>query len=90
MSEHDQIGYGVDHGVATITFNRPEKLNALTPAMLQLFFTAVRRAAADPECRVIVITGAGRGFCAGLDLSVIGAGGTSNAPSTTEDVAPPQ
>jgi enoyl-CoA hydratase/carnithine racemase len=90
MSEHDQIGYSVDHGVAAITFNRPEKLNALTPVMLQLFFTAVRRAAADPECRVIVITGAGRGFCAGLDLGVIGAGGSSDALSTAEDDAPPQ
>lgn len=90
MSEQDLIGYGVDQGVATITFNRPEKMNALTPAMLQLFFRAVRRAAADPESRVIVITGAGRGFCAGLDLSVIGTGGSSDAPLPDEDIAPVQ
>jgi len=90
MSEQDLIGYGVDQGVATITFNRPEKMNALTPAMLQLFFRAVRRAAADPQSRVIVITGSGRGFCAGLDLSVIGTGGASDAPLPDEDIAPVQ
>ena len=90
MSEQDLIGYDVDQGVATITFNRPEKMNALTPAMLQLFFRAVRRAAADPESRVIVITGSGRGFCAGLDLSVIGTGGSSDAPLPDEVIAPVQ
>lgn len=90
MSEQDQIGYSVDQGVATIIFNRPEKMNALTPAMLQLFFRAVRRAAADPDSRVIVITGAGRGFCAGLDLSVIGTGGSSDAPLSAEDALPLQ
>jgi enoyl-CoA hydratase/carnithine racemase len=86
MSEQDLIGYAVDNGVATILFNRPEKLNALTPAMLALFFRTVRRAASDPDARVIVITGAGRSFCAGLDLSVIGAGGT--AQSLSEDLPP--
>jgi enoyl-CoA hydratase/carnithine racemase len=90
MSQQDLIGYDVDQGVATITFNRPEKMNALTPAMLQLFFRAVRRAAADPESRVIVITGSGRGFCAGLDLSVIGTGASSDASLPEEDVAPVQ
>lgn len=90
MSQQDLIGYDLDQGVATITFNRPEKMNALTPAMLQLFFRAVRRAAADPESRVIVITGSGRGFCAGLDLSVIGTGASSDAPLPEEDVAPVQ
>ena len=73
MSDNDML-YAVADGVATITFNRPDKLNALTPAMLGQFFAHVDAAAADPAVRVIVITGAGRGFCAGLDLAVIGSG----------------
>lgn len=71
-SDDTGILYAVDSHVAQITFNRPEKLNALTPAMLGAFFDRVEAAAADPQVRVIVITGAGRGFSAGLDLSVIG------------------
>ena len=73
MTDNDML-YAVADGVATITFNRPDKLNALTPAMLGQFFAHVDAAAADPAVRVIVITGAGRGFCAGLDLAVIGSG----------------
>jgi len=68
--------YAVDAGVATITFNRPEKLNALTPDMLNRFFDCVAEAARDPAVRVVVLTGSGKGFCAGLDLGVIGGGGS--------------
>lgn len=70
------IRYQVADGVATLTFNRPDKLNAFTPEMLYGFFDAVNRAGADPQVRVIVVTGAGRGFSAGLDLAVIGTGGS--------------
>jgi len=73
MSESSII-YDVDQAVATLTFNRPEKLNALTPDMLGAFFARVAEAGADPAVRVIMITGAGRGFSAGLDLGVIGSG----------------
>ena len=91
----DEIRYEVADGVATLTFNRPDKLNALTPAMLEAFFAAVGRAAADPAARVIVVTGAGRGFSAGLDLSVIGTGGSGievaapPPPQWGDDVGPP-
>ena len=88
MSDQDLIGYAVDDGVATILFNRPEKLNALTPAMLAMFFRTVRRAASDPAARVIVITGEGRSFCAGLDLAVIGTGGTGQ-PQSESPLPPP-
>ena len=81
------ILYAVSDGVATLTFNRPEKLNALTPAMLSQYFERIAEAAADPAVRVIVITGAGRGFCAGLDLAVIG-GGASEAVVTASELAP--
>ncbi|WP_353216166.1 enoyl-CoA hydratase-related protein [Sandarakinorhabdus sp.] len=70
----DAILYDLADGVATITLNRPEKLNALTPEMLTAFFAAVARAGADPAAKVILVTGAGRSFCAGLDLGIIGSG----------------
>ena len=61
-------------GVCTITLNRPERLNAITGPMLSGFSRALVEADRDPEVRVIVITGAGRGFCAGLDLKDVAAG----------------
>jgi enoyl-CoA hydratase/carnithine racemase len=79
----EHILYSTDRGVATLTFNRPDKLNALTPDMLSQFFARVDEAAADPAVRVIVITGAGRGFSAGLDLGIIGGGVGSNVVTTT-------
>ena len=56
-------------GVRTITLNRPERLNAVNPALADALPAALDDAAADDAVRVVVITGAGRGFCAGLDLS---------------------
>ncbi|MEP3420651.1 MAG: enoyl-CoA hydratase-related protein [Erythrobacter sp.] len=70
----DHILYAVEKGVANITFNRPQKLNALTPAMLSDFFKLVATASEDDAVRVILVTGSGRGFSAGLDLDVIGTG----------------
>jgi enoyl-CoA hydratase len=55
--------------VATITLNRPEKLNALSPALQADLVAALRAAEADREVRVVVLEGAGRAFCAGYDLS---------------------
>ena len=73
MSDAEVLSHTAD-GVALITLNRPEKLNALTPAMLSQFFAAVAAASADPAAKVIVVTGAGRSFSAGLDLGLIGQG----------------
>jgi 2-(1,2-epoxy-1,2-dihydrophenyl)acetyl-CoA isomerase len=56
-------------GVLTITMNRPERLNAFTAAMHRTILHALREAARDPAVRVIVLTGAGRGFCAGYDIA---------------------
>jgi enoyl-CoA hydratase/carnithine racemase len=61
-------------GVATITLNRPERMNAITPAMLDALSQALVEADQDRDVRVIVLTGAGRGFCAGLDLKDLMAG----------------
>ena len=67
----DLVGYEVDDPVALITLNRPDKLNALTYPMLTSVRAAFARAEADPAVVGIVVTGAGRGFCAGLDAEVL-------------------
>jgi 2-(1,2-epoxy-1,2-dihydrophenyl)acetyl-CoA isomerase len=56
-------------GILTITLNRPDKLNAFNPEMHQLLRKALERAADEPGVRAVLLTGAGRGFCAGQDLS---------------------
>ncbi len=55
-------------GVLTLTLNRPERLNAISGPMLAALSAELDRANVDPEIRVVVLTGAGRGFCSGLDL----------------------
>jgi len=68
---YDEILYEVDDPVATITLNRPDSLNAWTGAMDGEIRDAVERAAADRSVVGIVITGAGRGFCAGADMKLL-------------------
>jgi 2-(1,2-epoxy-1,2-dihydrophenyl)acetyl-CoA isomerase len=58
-----------DDGVLVITFNRPEQLNALGGSLVDEFLDALRKAKFDDDVRAVVVTGAGRGFCAGADLS---------------------
>jgi methylglutaconyl-CoA hydratase len=58
-------------GVHTILLNRPEKRNALTPQLIEELTQALEAAAANAHCRVVLITGAGSAFCAGLDLEVL-------------------
>jgi 2-(1,2-epoxy-1,2-dihydrophenyl)acetyl-CoA isomerase len=62
------LRYGVDRGVATITLDRPDALNALTRQLKEELLAAFRDAARDGHVRVVVLTGAGRAFCAGQDL----------------------
>ena len=59
----------IENGVATLTLNAPDKLNALSPQMLDELNAALDEIAANSEVRVLVLTGAGRAFCAGADLS---------------------
>ncbi len=79
MTDYTDIGYGVADGIATITLNRPDALNAFTPAMCLETIDAFDRTDADDAVRVVIVTGAGRGFCAGADLS---AGGDTFNPKT--------
>lgn len=68
---YGEILYAVDDRVATITLNRPDRLNAWTRTMEGELRQAVEAAAADDAVRAIVITGAGRGFCAGADMNLL-------------------
>jgi enoyl-CoA hydratase/carnithine racemase len=68
MPEYEQILYEPRGGVALITLNRPERLNAWTQRMENEFIDAVSAAAADRGIGCVVVTGAGRGFCAGADI----------------------
>ena len=68
-SPFEQIRYEVETGVCTVTLDRPAKLNAVTSVMIAELVEAFDRADADDAVRVVIVTGAGRAFCAGADLS---------------------
>jgi 2-(1,2-epoxy-1,2-dihydrophenyl)acetyl-CoA isomerase len=67
--DYHEILFAKENGIATITFNRPEHLNALTQSMRLEILDATRDAGSDDHVRVLVFKGAGKGFCAGADLS---------------------
>lgn len=74
-----------DGGVCTLTLNRPEKLNALTPASFVELRAHLDAIATDESVRVVVLTGAGRAFCAGNDLAAISAGERAPTPTYQAD-----
>jgi 2-(1,2-epoxy-1,2-dihydrophenyl)acetyl-CoA isomerase len=76
----------VKDGVATLTMNRPDRLNAMSGPMLDAMIAALPRLAADPDVGVVVITGAGRGFCAGGDVKAM-VEGTESEGRTLEEKA---
>nr|WP_295658929.1 crotonase/enoyl-CoA hydratase family protein [Polymorphobacter sp.] len=69
MSDFTQIRYAVADGIATITLGRPDKLNAFTGTMMAELIAAFDAADADDAVRAVIVTGEGRAFCAGADLS---------------------
>jgi len=69
VTEFSEILYDVDDHVATITLHRPERLNAFTGTMMYELIEAFDRSDADDDVRAVIVTGAGRAFCAGADLS---------------------
>src|SRR5580700_6044174 len=71
IMQNQEMLYQVDARVATITLNRPDKLNAWTAIMEREVRAAMEEAERDPLVRVIILTGAGRGFCAGADMSLL-------------------
>ena len=69
MHNFQYIRYSTTDGVATLTLNRPDKLNSLMGAMTLELYSALGTAAQDDAVRAVVLTGAGRAFCAGQDLA---------------------
>jgi enoyl-CoA hydratase/carnithine racemase len=87
--DYTQIAYDVDGPVATLTLDRPDQLNAFTGTMMRELIDAFDRTDADDDVRAVIVTGRGRGFCAGADLSGGGetfAGGGGGEPEGQERV----
>jgi enoyl-CoA hydratase/carnithine racemase len=82
--DYQEIQYSVAERVLTLTLHRPEKLNAFTGRMLAELLDALDRADADDDVRAIIVTGSGRAFCAGADLS--SGSGTFDARAGAESV----
>lgn len=89
--EYNTIKYTVDNGILTLLLNRPDNMNAFTLEMSDELVSAFTRASEDDDVRVIVVTGAGRAFCAGMDLSTSGNvfGLHENAEPTIEQMQDP-
>jgi len=85
--EFTQIRYDVADHIATITLNRPEQLNAFTNTMMREVIAAFDETDRDDDVRVVIVTGAGRGFCAGADLS--GGGDTFKGGGSDEKTSVP-
>jgi enoyl-CoA hydratase len=81
MTQSEPVLFSVDDHVALITVNDPDRRNAFTAEMSVLLRGAVQRAEADPDVHAVVVTGAGKAFCAGADLSELGAAGDGGAES---------
>jgi 2-(1,2-epoxy-1,2-dihydrophenyl)acetyl-CoA isomerase len=81
---YEQILYEKDGGIATVTLNRPERMNAFTDVMLREWAQALEDARIDRDVKAVIVTGAGRGFCAGADLK----GGSGVAETANADRPP--
>ena len=80
-----ELNYTVQDGVGLITFNRPDRLNAWTPTLEVEFRSVIETAQQDEAVRCVVLTGAGRAFCAGMDMAILGSSGRKAFESDSED-----
>lgn len=93
MTFSTHIRYSARDGVALVTLDRTDRLNACTRAMLRDLIAAFDEADADPQVRAVIVTGEGRAFCAGAELSGASAfghnhqAGEAEAPDTDRDPA---
>ena len=85
--DYTHIAYDVDGPVATITLDRPDQLNAFTGTMMRELIDAFDHTDADDDVRAVIVTGRGRGFCAGADLA---GGGDTFAAGGGGDKAGPR
>lgn len=81
---YERIRYDVEDGIATVTLDRPDRLNAIDPQMREELIDVVGVADDDPDVRVVVVTGSGRAFCAGADVS----GGSDAFDASSNDWGP--
>ncbi|HYB22199.1 MAG TPA: enoyl-CoA hydratase [Solirubrobacteraceae bacterium] len=81
------VQFEIEDGVALLTLNRPERLNAWTTEMEHAYFALLERCAQDERVRVIVLTGAGRGFCAGADMQQLQSLGNDGATASAQELA---
>jgi hypothetical protein len=87
MNATSEVLYDVSERIATITLNRPERMNTISPGLTDGLAERMVDAAADPGVRAIILTGAGRAFCAGADMQSLqksSAGGPRQAPPPTD------
>lgn len=86
----DEVLYSVEDGIATVTLNRPERMNTISGPMLNQLGLLLLKADADKDVRCVILTGTGRAFCAGLDLTSAvkgeGIGSQTSAQSPTLDL----
>ena len=86
---YEHILYAKDAGVATITLNRPERMNAFSDVMIREWAEALTDARLDRDVRAVIVTGAGRGFCAGADLKGGMIGESPSRGESSRSDAPP-
>ena len=86
MSYKDLL-YGVEDKIATVTLNRPERMNALTPGLMKELHSAFDEADGDRKVKVIILTGMGAAFCAGFDQGPPAGGGTRSTDPRGKSIA---
>ena len=84
IAERDPVMFKVDNDIATLTLNRPTSLNAMTPALMRGISDGIERVIADESIRVVIVTGAGKGFCAGADLAAVASPESAAKPNPGE------